>query len=666
MFFLGFSSLINAQYTLTEADIEMDGNGYITSCSYDFTEKEIIIPATIGGETVIGVRDNASTYGAVFANKNLTSITFPEGFKHIGDFSFYKNKLTSLVLPDGVEYIGKSAFASNDIINLTLPSTLITIESSAFYSNDIVTLALPEGLKKIMGTAFYMNNITSIALPSTLQQIESYGLGTRITKIIFPDSHSQWTNSKGNFFNTGVEVDFVGTDDYWAIINYTLTDDDVTVENGVITSCTADLDGFNITIPDVLDGQTITGIEGGVYIDDKHVGPFVNKGLRNIQLPSTLTQIAHYTFFSNRISSIIIPSGVTSIGLAAFANNQISSVEFGSNCQLVFITWNAFNDNSYGLSLVFPDVAIDGFTGWVSSSGTLYQAGDETTVLNVNYAAKIPYTLSDDDVVVEDGIIQSTSYNSNYKFITIPDVLDGQTIKGIKALSQNGIFSHKGMYELTLPTTLENLPFAAFGWNNLTSIDLTRCENIQTIGQAAFYSNSITNVVIPATVKTLGYNSFAYNKLESVTFEEGAQVSLIESHAFNANTFDLEVVFPTPVKEGYTFKYWINWSDNTFEGSTKIPDFKREYEAVFEMLSTNLNQISTEKIAILAYNNQVVISSPESLKVEVFNLSGQLIHKEAITSGEQFINIESFAKGAYIVKAIGLNGKATLKKVIKL
>ncbi|NLX72774.1 MAG: leucine-rich repeat protein [Bacteroidales bacterium] len=104
-----------------------------------------------------------------------------------------------------------------------------------------------------------------------------------------------------------------------------------------------------------------------------------------------------------------------------------------------------------------------------------------------------------------EGIIQSTSYNSNYKFITIPDELDGQTIKGIKALSENGIFSHKGIYELTLPTTFEELCFAAFSSNNLKSIDLSRCENLHTIGQSAFYSNSITNLVIPASVTSLGY-----------------------------------------------------------------------------------------------------------------------------------------------------------------
>lgn len=663
LFFLfGITSLINAQYTLTETDVVLDGDGYITSCSYDFTEKAIIIPESIGGHPVVGIIDKG--YGGVFANKSLTSITFPEGFKHIGDLSFNKNEITSLTLPEGVEYIGKSAFQSNKIVDISLPSTLRTIESSAFRSNKIVTITLPEGLKKIKELAFYMNNIVSIVLPSTLEQIGSNALGS-LNKITFPNSHSQWANSQGNTFETGVEVDFVGSADYWAVINYTLTAGDVTVENGVITSCTVDLDGLNVIIPDVLDGQAITGIKGGDYIDDERVGPFVNKGLRNIQLPATLTQIEDYTFFNNKITSIIIPSGVKSIGQAAFARNQIATVEFGSNCQLVFITWSAFSDN-YGLSIALPEVAMDGFSGWVSSDGSLYQAGDDIGSLSVSYAAKIPYTLTDDDVVVENGIIQSTSYDSNYKFITIPDELDGQTVKGIKAITTNGIFSYKGIYELTLPKTLEELPSAAFGWNSLTSIDLSRCENLHTIGQYAFYSNSITNVVIPATVTTLGYNSFASNKLKSVTFEENAQLNLIGSNAFNANTFDLEVVFPTPVKEGYAFKYWINSGDATFEGGAIIPDFKREYEAIFTKMPTNLKQTVVEKIEIVVYNNQVVINSSEPLKVEVFSLSGQLVYKEALSFGQKFISRGSFPQGTYIIKATGISGSISTEKIIIL
>ncbi|MCA1745118.1 MAG: leucine-rich repeat domain-containing protein, partial [Bacteroidales bacterium] len=250
-----------------------------------------------------------------------------------------------------------------------------------------------------------------------------------------------------------------------------------------------------------------------------------------------------------------------------------------------------------------------------------------------------------------------------YKFITIPNELDGQTIKGIKTLSENGIFSHKGIYELTLPTTLEEICFSAFAQNNLTSIDLLRCENLHTIDQYAFYSNSITTLVIPSTITTLGYNSFAYNNLEEVTIALNSQLNLIGSNAFNANTENLEVTFPSPLKEGYTFKYWINWDDDTFEGGVNIPDFKREYEAVFTKLPTSLRQPATDRTKIEVYSNQVFINSPEPLKVAIYNLNGQLIHQAAIASGKQSIDITSFGQGTYILKASNKTGTITTKKI---
>lgn len=668
MILLAFPSLMHAEYTLTEADVVVDENGYITSCTYDFTDKDIVIPGTIDGQAVIGIADHYSSFGAMFANKNLTSVTFPEGFKHIGDYSFYNNKLTTLVLPEGVEYIGKSAFQSNDLTDLTLPSTLRTIATSAFQSNDLTSVTLPEGLKKIMPNAFYMSQFTTITLPSTLVELGSGALGSGINKITLPvplgGSYSQWADSKGNTHNTGDEIDLVNNTDYWAVINYTLTDADVTVENGIITACTADMDGLYIIIPDVLDGQSITGIAGSTYIDNKHVGPFVNKGLRNVQLPSTLTQIESYTFFTNTISSVFIPSGIKSIGQAAFAENSITTVTFEENCQLVYITWSAFNGNS-GLSFALPEVAMPGFSGWLASNGTEYQAGDNIGSLQVNYAAKVPYTLTSDDVVVENGIIQSTSYNANYKFITIPDELDGQTIKGIKKLTTNGIFSHKGIYELTLPTTLEELCFAAFANNNLTSIDLLRCENLHTIDQSAFANNSLTNLVIPASVSTLGHNSFANNDLEEVIMEANSKLSYIGMNAFKGNSAGLVVTLPSPVKEGFTFKHWINWDYDQFEGGVNIPDFQDEYEAIFTPVSTSLNITPTDKMEIVVYNNQVHINSPEPLKLEIFNLSGQLVHQAGIAGGQQSIDLSSFAQGTYILKASDQKGTLLTKKIMK-
>lgn len=667
LFMLGLALTAKAQYTLTEADVELDQDGYITSCSYDFTEKELIIPAAIGEQAVLGIADSYGAWGAIFADKGLTSITLPEGMVHLGDYAFYNNALTSLVVPEGVTYIGKSAFQNNSIVDLELPSTLKVIESAAFYFCDVASLELPEGLEQIKSNAFGANDFTSLILPASLKLIEANALGSGIDKLVLPESltgaYSQWANSIGGLFAAGEEIDYNSSADYWPILTYTLTDDDVTVEEGVITACSADLEGFVVTIPNVLEEQSISGISGGTIVDGVRIGPFVDKGIKGVVLPAGLKRIEDYTFFSNTLSEVVIPSGVEFIGQAAFAMNQLTEVQFQGESQLLFITWSAFNDN-YGLSLSFPEVSRDGFAGWQDSNGVLYQAGDELVDKQLNYAAKVPYVITDEDVVVENGFIQSTSYNSNYKFIIIPDELDGQAVKGIKALTENGIFSHKGMYELTLPTTLEELCFAAFAWNNLSEIDLSRCVNLSSIDEYAFYSNKLNSLVVPATVAEIGYEAFASNRLTEVGFEEPAQVALMGASAFNANSEDLELVFPTPVKEGFEFKYWINWSDETFEGGALVPDLKREYEAVFSKIPTSLDEQMADALEWTLVGNQLVIESPESLVLKLYNMSGQLVYESAVPSGAQTIDLDFVAAGTFVLKAKGENGWMRTKKII--
>jgi len=624
---LGFTSIANAQYTLTTDDVVLDENGYIVSCSYDFTENEIIIPETLDGQPVVGIINGLSSFDAVFANQNITSITFPDGFKHIGDYSFYGNAITGLALPEGVEYIGVSAFQSNDITELTLPSTLKTIAERAFYFNDLTEIELP----------------------------------------IPPDNeYSKWTDSYGNEYNAGDMIDFNDASEYWAIIHYTLTDDDVTVVDGILTGCSIDLTGLYLTVPSPLDGQIVTGIKGTSSSEGQIKGTFINKGIRDVQLPSSVTHIERFTFYENAIRSVSISKHLKSIGRAAFAKNLIKTVEFESDCQLRHIASQAF-DNNYGITFTLPEVVAEGFLGWMSSDKTLYQPGDEIGSLTASYAANVPYTLTEGDVVVEDGIIQSTTYDASNKFIIIPEVLDGQTVKGIKELSENGIFSHKGIFELTLPPSMEEICFAAFAWNNLSSIDLTHCKDLHTIDQHAFYVNSITNLVIPASVTEVGYSSFASNKLESVTFEEDCHLNHIGSQAFASysNAPDLEITFPTPIKEGFTFKHWENWDYVTFNGGEKIPDLKREYMAVFTQNSTSVNETDSDVADIFIQNNQLTVNAVEPLNLEIFNVRGQLVHEETISPGLQTLNIASFIKGVYIVKATDVNGNSSVKKIVK-
>jgi len=103
---------------------------------------------------------------------------------------------------------------------------------------------------------------------------------------------------------------------------YTLQDIDVTVENGVITSCSTSAEDWgtgNLIIPEVLDGQNIHGIEN--VNRSKKDGILEAKGITNIILPEVLDSIGAYAFSKNYITELIIPNTVTFIGEGAFYQN---------------------------------------------------------------------------------------------------------------------------------------------------------------------------------------------------------------------------------------------------------------------------------------------------------------------------------------------------------
>jgi len=103
--------------------------------------------------------------------------------------------------------------------------------------------------------------------------------------------------------------------------SYTLTSDDVIATNGVIESCSYDFAITDIIIPEILDGQTVTGIADGP--DNIMYGVFYSKGITSVQLPSTLEKIGKQAFIlNNYLTNVTIPSSVTTIGDWAFYECQ--------------------------------------------------------------------------------------------------------------------------------------------------------------------------------------------------------------------------------------------------------------------------------------------------------------------------------------------------------
>lgn len=317
-------------YTLKDEDVELDENGIIISCSYDFENgnKDIIIPETLDSKTVTGIADKS--YNGVFQDKEITSLQLPATIKIIGGYAFKDNKITSIIIPEGVEFIGNNAFYDNDLTNIALPNNITYIGSQSFNSNDW--------------------DFKSFVLPT-----------------LTIDGFEHWIDNGGTIYEGGSTVEF-GYFSFTAKIVYTLTDDDVTVVDGIIEDCSYDFSNKYINIPETLDGQTVVGIKNEAeasYFD--HKGMFVNKGIKDVKLPSTLKSIGDLAFYYNNLTKqITLPANVDYIGIDAFTAN--SSFE----------------------GVILPSPTKEGYVceNWISSSNATFDIG--ATVTNFFHISYTP------------------------------------------------------------------------------------------------------------------------------------------------------------------------------------------------------------------------------------------------------------------------------------
>ena len=573
--FLTLVFTVKASYTLTDEDVVMDASGYIISCSYSFLDKDIIIPETLDGYTVKGIGDD---YHNLFYDKDIVTIQFPSGIEYIGRYAFRSNKLTSIDIPIGITSLEERVFSSNQLASITIPDNIISIGQEAFSYNPLTSVTIPSGVDYIGEGAFRSNKLTSITISSGVISIGEWAFfNNQIASVTIPNSVSSiggeafgsndltsfvlptltvsgfvdWLDGSGNHYAGGETVTDLSIN-YRAQFPYTLADNDVVVDvNGYIISCSYSFEASMITIPETLDGYTVTGIgddcrnlfkekaitsiqlpSGLEYIG---TSAFSNNLLTSLTIPNTVTLIGEEAFSYNLLADIAIPNSVTFIGNSAFVSNQLTNISISNGIDTIrdnvfafnqlssitipdnitFIGGGAFQNNqltsvsipnsviyigggafSFNLltSFILPTPTIAGFIDWVDISGDHYEAGTTVTDLSTYYRAVIPYILKDEDVEMDtDGYIISCSYSFTEKDIMIPETLDGYTVKGIGDDTNNTyIFYNKGITSIQLPLGLEYIGFGTFQTNSLRSVAIP--SSLTYIGDAAFSGNQLTSL----------------------------------------------------------------------------------------------------------------------------------------------------------------------------
>ncbi len=637
------------KHTLTDDEVVME-NGCITSCSYNFDSKYLVIPSTLDGQEVIKInslilqdQDGNNYIAGMFNNKGLLEIELPATLDTIGEYTFAGNKLSYVNIPAGVKFIDNWAFQNNFLDSLTLPdsiptklavfnsnrlqklngktfdgifyfvdangatdSTIIgsyggnqqiidfigpkvkTIYDNAFDGCNITQLEIPENITSINRWAFNWNHLSTLSIPNSVVNIgEGAFVNNTLTEITLPTPQSNnflfWYDNQNPIVH--YQAGQIVTDlykSYTALIKYTLTDDDVVVENGVITSTSYDNHSAYIVIPDTLDDQPVRSISetwaqsaDGPY----QKGMFQDNHLIGVDLPSTMDTVGKSAFGWNQIEILNIPLGVKFIESDAFRANQVSNVTVPVSVSYI---GNAAFAECDMTEFELPDPDNDDFLYWYDSNNpeNHYNGGDTVTDLWTDYTALNKYTLTDDDVVMENEAMISTTFHFQSRYLVIPDTLDGQAVKSIRenwVPDENG--SHiRGMFEtdgakkligVDLPSTLDSIGSSAFIWNDLTEINFPA--GLKAIKGSAFQSNLLTAVNLPNTVTYIGEGAFKDCPLDSI-------------------------VLPTP--ETSDFIYWYdNFDPQTrYKGGDIITDFSPSYTALIKYTLTDSDVVVTNGV----------------------------------------------------------------------
>ena len=255
-------------------------DGTLEISSYDIsetkTDENIVVPSQIKGKKVTSIGDYT-----FYSNKNIKSVTIPEGITNIGGDAFsscsnlvdiniaksvktigecafqYCTSLEKIIIPNGVNEIKAFTFdGCTSLEEITLSLNLKSIEMWSFNEcESLKEITIPKQVKSIGSGAFSQcRSLINIIVPEGVSEIKNgtFSLCSKLKSITLPSSITsiEW----GNFYNCGdsIIINYNGTKEQWEKIE--IEDKDEILEkatinyNGNASSCSHIYDSGKITI----------------------------------------------------------------------------------------------------------------------------------------------------------------------------------------------------------------------------------------------------------------------------------------------------------------------------------------------------------------------------------------------------------------------------------
>lgn len=465
----------------------VDGGVVITG--YWGSDTDIVIPAEIYGDPVVGIGDGAFSY----------------------------SDITSLVIPEGVTYIEEYAFSGcESLISVSLPSTMESIGESAF------------------------NNCTSLEL------VKYNGTETKAAEIAIGESNDYLLNATWEYATGEEEPEEPDEPELPNIPEAAEGDFIYSVVNGEAVIIDYTGAGGDVGIPDTLGGYPVITIGErafnvndditSVVIPDSVVtieaGAFSwTDNLTSVTLGNSVVSIGERAFERSGITSIIMPDTVTEIGVQAFYMcHELTSVRISSGVRV--ISEQAFWECVALKSIEIPDTVTEIAFGAFMDTG-LTSIHIPASVTSIGVRALRSYSMQAITVDAAnpvykdvDGVLFSKDGKTLVRYPTgrsgsyvVPD--------GVVVIGEEAFERSKNLSAVTLSDSVTMLNTCAFNMcYALPSMDLN---NVVTVGEKAFYqSNKFTSIIMGKSVESIGAHAFSSTGLASVWYHgtEGDAASI--------------------------------------------------------------------------------------------------------------------------------------------